>query len=162
MMDRQNKKRKAQHEVQNDIVKGPDLFQDAEIIYPHGDRNEVAKVVSRKRNNDNTLDPENVNTLWEDVVKKEAGGGRIAFEIKEDGIPPPGYKPVQLMVMFDIKMDLTTKARLVARGELTETPPALTYSSVVTRESVRIAFTMAALNDLDLMMFDVGNAYLMP
>jgi hypothetical protein len=45
MMDRQNKKRKAQHEVQNDIVRGPDLFQDTEIIYPHGDCNEIAKVV---------------------------------------------------------------------------------------------------------------------
>jgi hypothetical protein len=43
---------------------------------------------------------------------------------------------------------------------LTETPPAWTYSSVVTRESVRIAFVIAALNGLDLMMFDVVNAYL--
>lgn len=37
----------------------------------------------------------------------------------------------------------------------------MTYSSVVTRESVRVAFTsMAALNDLDVIMSDVGNAYL--
>jgi hypothetical protein len=106
------------------------------------------------------FDCENGSTLWEDAIKKESGGVRTAFEIKEDGKPPPGYKAVKLMMIFDIKMDFTRKARLVARGDLTETPPALTYSSVVARESVRIAFTIAALNDLELMMFDVGNAYL--
>ena len=36
----------------------------------------------------------------------------------------------------------------------------MTYSPVVTRESSRIAFTRAALNDLDVIMSDVGNAYL--
>jgi hypothetical protein len=34
------------------------------------------------------------------------------------------------------------------------------FSSVVTRESVRIAFTMAALNDLEILAGDVQNAYL--
>jgi isoprenylcysteine carboxyl methyltransferase (ICMT) family protein YpbQ len=57
-------------------------------------------------------------------------------------------------------MDFTRKARLVAWGDQTDTPSTLTYSSVVTRESVRIAFTIAALNNLDVMMFDIGNAYL--
>jgi Reverse transcriptase (RNA-dependent DNA polymerase) len=74
--------------------------------------------------------------------------------------PPPGFKHVQLMMIFDIKMDFTRKARLVARGDLTDTPPALTYSSVVSRESVQIAFLISALNDLDILIFDVGNAYL--
>ena len=32
---------------------------------------------------------------------------------------------------------------------MTEAPASLTYSSVVSRESVRIAFTVAALNDLE-------------
>jgi hypothetical protein len=49
MMDRQNKKRKVPLEVQDDIVRGPDLFQNDEIFYPHRDRNEIAKVVGRKR-----------------------------------------------------------------------------------------------------------------
>ncbi len=43
---------------------------------------------------------------------------------------------------------------------MTDTPPTLTYSSVASRESVQIAFLVAALNDLELMMFDVGNSYL--
>ena len=36
----------------------------------------------------------------------------------------------------------------------------LTYASVVTRESVRIAFLYAALNDLEILGCDVSNAYL--
>ena len=43
---------------------------------------------------------------------------------------------------------------------MTEAPVLLTYSSVVSRESVRIAFTVAALNDLDVLVADIGNVYL--
>jgi hypothetical protein len=64
-------------------------------------------------------------------------------------------------MLFDIKMDgLQRKARLVAGGHTTETPASITYSSVVTRDSVRIAFLIAALNDLDILAADIGNAYL--
>jgi hypothetical protein len=34
------------------------------------------------------------------------------------------------------------------------------YSSVVTRDSMRIAFLLAALNDMDLLAADIGNVYL--
>jgi hypothetical protein len=63
-------------------------------------------------------------------------------------------------MIFDIKMDFTRKARFVAGGHTTETPASTTYSSVVSRDSVRIAFMFAALNDLDILAADVGNAYL--
>ena len=64
-------------------------------------------------------------------------------------------------MIFDVKMeDFRRKARLVAGGHMTEVPAAATYSSVVSRDSVRIAFTMAALNDLDVCMGDIENAYL--
>jgi hypothetical protein len=43
---------------------------------------------------------------------------------------------------------------------MTETPASLTYSSVVSRDSVRIAFLIAALNDLDILSCDISNAYL--
>ena len=52
------------------------------------------------------------------------------------------------------------KARFVAEGLGTEAPASMTYSSVVWRESVRIAFLIAALNDLEICAADVGNAYL--
>jgi hypothetical protein len=64
-------------------------------------------------------------------------------------------------MVFDVKMmDLTCKARFVAGGHMTETPNSLTYSSVVSRDSVLIAFLVAALNDLDILSCDVSNAYL--
>ena len=43
---------------------------------------------------------------------------------------------------------------------MTDTPASITYSSVVSRDSVRIAFLLAALNDVNIMACDVGNAYL--
>ena len=48
----------------------------------------------------------------------------------------------------------------VAGGNWTDAPSQLTYSSVVTRDSVRIAFLVAALNDLEILAADIGNAYL--
>ena len=35
-----------------------------------------------------------------------------------------------------------------------------TYAGVISRESVRIAFTIAVLNDLDIFAADIQNAYL--
>ena len=43
---------------------------------------------------------------------------------------------------------------------MTDTPNTLTYSSVVSRDSVRIALTIVALNDLSVMACDIQNAYL--
>ena len=43
---------------------------------------------------------------------------------------------------------------------MTELPSSITYSSVVSRESVRIALTIAALNDLSILACDIQNAYL--
>jgi hypothetical protein len=64
-------------------------------------------------------------------------------------------------MIFDIKMtDFSRKARLVAGGHVTEAPAAMTYASVVSRETVRIALTIAALNSLDVKTGDVMNAYI--
>jgi hypothetical protein len=59
-----------------------------------------------------------------------------------------------------MKMDFTRKARFVAGGHTTDTPGSTTYSSVVSRNSVRLAFLIAGLNDLDVLAGDVTNAYL--
>jgi hypothetical protein len=64
-------------------------------------------------------------------------------------------------MIFDVKMeDFRRKARFFAGGHTTDTPYAMTYASVVSRESVRIALTLAALNDLNVKMADIENAYL--
>jgi hypothetical protein len=64
-------------------------------------------------------------------------------------------------MIVDVKMeDFRRKARFVAGGHTKDTPHAMTYASVVSRESVRIALTLAALNDVDVKMADIENAYL--
>ena len=52
------------------------------------------------------------------------------------------------------------KARLVAGGHMTTAQAAITYASVVSRESVCIALTLAALNDLEVKVGDVENDYI--
>ena len=109
------------------------------------------------------IDKENGNTLWRDAIAKEMNTVQIAFKIldEEDTIPP-GYKEIKCHMIFTVKLeDFRRKARFVAGGHLTETPPAVaTYASVVSRESVRIALTLAALNDLEVKSSDVMNAFL--
>ena len=65
-------------------------------------------------------------------------------------------------IIFDIKMDwkFTRKARLVTNFHTTAPPSLITYSSVVSRESARIAFLLADLNDLDIFACDIGNTHL--
>ncbi len=43
---------------------------------------------------------------------------------------------------------------------MTKAPATLTYASVVSRETVRLALTVAALNDIDVWAADVLNAYI--
>eukprot|EP00957_Ditylum_brightwellii_P054090 4096995-Ditylum_brightwellii.AAC.1 len=57
-------------------------------------------------------------------------------------------------------MDFTRKARWVLDGHKTVNPIGSTYAGVVSRESVRIAFTYAALNDLSVCAADIRNVYL--
>ena len=87
---------------------------------------------------------------------------RISFKLLEDGENiMPGYKKISYHVIFDVKFDLTRKARLVAGGHKhRDVPSYTTYSSVVSRDSVRLMFMIAALNGLSVLAGDVGNAYL--
>jgi hypothetical protein len=42
--------------------------------------------------------------------------------------------------VFDVYIDFTKKARVVARGHVTDPPSSLTYSSIVACDSVWLAF----------------------
>ena len=57
-------------------------------------------------------------------------------------------------------MDFTRKAVFVSGGHTTEAPSPITYSSFVSRDSVWLAFIIAALNGLNIMSCDLENAYL--
>jgi hypothetical protein len=87
---------------------------------------------------------------------------RIAFNILPDGHAAPiGYQKIPCHMIYDVKMeDFRRKARLVAGGQRTEAPATITYASVVSRETVRLALTIAALNDLEVKVGDVLNAYI--
>ena len=82
----------------------------------------------------------------------------IGFKLLEkDSSIPVGHTKITCHLVFDVKLDLT---RYVAGGHLTDPPTSMTYSSVVGRDSVRIGFLIAALNDLDILAGDIQNAYL--
>ena len=56
---------------------------------------------------------------------------------EEDKKKLVGYQEVRCHMIFDVKMNgLARKARLVAGGHTTDTPSSVTYSSVVSRDSV--------------------------
>lgn len=107
------------------------------------------------------IDKETGTDFWRKAIEKEMKNVMMAFEFKDNDPILPGWKRINLHMVFDIKAhDLTRKARLVAGGHMTDPPKESTYSSVVSRDSVRIAFLVAALNDLDVLAADVQNAYL--
>ena len=98
--------------------------------------------------------------FWRTAIEKEMKNNAAAFEFRDGDVMPTGYKHIDCHMVFDIKSDLTRKARFVAGGHQTDPPKESVYSSVVSRDSVRIAFMLAALNDLDVLSADVQNAYL--
>jgi hypothetical protein len=108
------------------------------------------------------LDKENDNTIWKDMVRKEMKNVRIAFKIinGEESVPPT-YQDIRCHMLFDVKMEaFRRKARFVAGGHTADTQHAMAYASVVSRESVRLTLTLATLNDLDVKMTHIENAYL--
>ena len=85
----------------------------------------------------------------------------IAFDILDDkDVVPPGWSQVTGHAIFDFKMDMTSKARWLLNGHKTPEPLHSTYAGLVSRESVRIALTYAALNDLDVTCANIINSYL--
>ena len=107
------------------------------------------------------IDAETGTTFWTDAIKKEMKTVGIAFEVMEESAEKPiGHTFVNCKIIFDVKMTFERKARLVAQGFMSDPPSHLTFASVVSRESVRIGFTIAALNDLNVLAGDVSGAYL--
>jgi hypothetical protein len=99
--------------------------------------------------------------MWRKAIEKEMRNVMVAFDVRDDGKVPIGFKEISCHLVFDIKSDtLAQKARFVAGGHQTDPPKDSTYSSVVSRDSVRLFFLLAALNDLDVLACDIQNAYI--
>ena len=65
-------------------------------------------------------------------------------------------------MIFDVNMgeNFRIKSQFVADGHDPQTPEAMTCSSVVSRDSLWIAMNIAALNDLNILTYDIQNSYI--
>ena len=107
------------------------------------------------------IDEKNCNRFWQDAIDKEMKNVAVAFRILDHGEEiPHGWTESSGHIVFDVKMDFTRKARWVKDGHKTAEPENSTFAGVVSRESVRIALTYAALNDIKVTVGDIQNAYL--
>ena len=107
------------------------------------------------------IDEETGTTFWRDALHKEMGNIEPCMKVLGEGEQPlPGHQFIHTHIVFGIKMDFTRKARFVANGSTMEVELERTYTSVVSRDSVRISLLYATLNDLDILSGDMAAAYL--
>jgi hypothetical protein len=97
--------------------------------------------------------------MWRKAIEKEMRNVMVIFNVRDDGKVPIRYKEISCHLVFDITSNtLAQKTRFVAGGHQTDPPKESTYSSVVSRDSVRLFFLFAALNNLDVLACDIQNA----
>ena len=107
------------------------------------------------------IDRKNGNRKLKDALTLEMFNVGVAFEILEEGqAAPQGWNKAPGHLIWDVKMDDTRKARWVLDGHKTPDPIRSTFTGVVSWESVQIAFTYAALNDLQVFAANIRNPYL--
>ena len=83
---------------------------------------------------DYDIDRGNGNTVCRDAIKREMENVSVACEVQEDGKKQSSApKQVSFFIIYDIKMDLTRKAILVAEESRTPNPVTSTYAGVVSR-----------------------------
>ena len=107
------------------------------------------------------IDKETGADYWRKAIRKEMKNVMVTFEFDDSDKIPVGFQKMSCHMVFDVKIDLTRKARLVADGhKVPETAKEYTYSMVPSQDSIRLFFLVAALNDLDVLSADIQNAYL--
>ena len=109
------------------------------------------------------IDEENGNWLWRDAIRMEMANVMMAFdEIDDPSTLGKEYNEITGHFIFNVMLreNFRRKAKWVADCHKTSAPSAVTYSTVVSRDSVRIILLIAALNDLDVQGADIQNAYL--
>ena len=69
------------------------------------------------------IDKETGTDFWHQAILKEMKNNAVAFKFLEDGESlPVGSKWIPFHMIFDVKVDLTRKARYVAGGHWTDAP----------------------------------------
>jgi hypothetical protein len=98
-----------------------------------------------------------------DGVRLETKNCRVAFEVYTGDVDKlVGYQKLSGHLVFDVKLgeNFHRKGRYCADGHKTKTPASVTYSTVVSRDSVQIILSIAALNELEVLGAGVQNAFL--
>ena len=98
------------------------------------------------------IDRETGTDFWEKAINKEMRKAWVAYEEVLDYTPDEvranqvlsmrRFQEISCHLVFNVKMDCTRKTRYVADGSKTKTPVRICYSSVMWRDSVRIAFLL--------------------
>ena len=118
--------------------------------------------VPRNHEQAQSIDTANKNKLWEEAEKLELDQINEYETFVDVGKRnrPTGYRQIRVHFTYDVKPTLKRKARLVADGQLTQTPIDSVYSSVVSIRGPKTCIFIAELNRLHTWSSDVGNAYL--
>src|SRR5688572_26449836 len=102
--------------------------------------------------------------MWEHIMEEpncqRVDAVQIAFKILLDGQkPPPGYQYLDCHMVSDVKLNgFQRKGCLVASGHMTSAPAIGTYAGAVSKKTVQVALTIAALNGLEVKGSNVENA----
>jgi len=112
-------------------------------------------------------DKEMGTDFWRKALEKEMSKVKVAWKVHDshtleqmqrgEALEFIGFQEIKCHVVFDVRMDFAWKCRFVAGGHTTDTPSSITHSSVVSQDSVQLAFVIAALNNLDVMSCDLQN-----
>ena len=102
------------------------------------------------------------NTLWEDYITKEMKCVSPIFRKLDSGeIVPIGYYRVKCHIIFGVKMEyFRCKDSLVEGENLTDPLSIITYTSVLSRETVRIALSLITLNHFPVKVAEIRNDYI--
>ena len=92
------------------------------------------------------------------VLKRNGEGRKLPSSLCK--ARAKGFQFAPLRIIFDVKVDLRRKSRLVIRGHVVNSSGHEIYASTMKYVSARILMTIAAANNLDVIKGDIGNAYL--
>jgi hypothetical protein len=77
------------------------------------------------------IDEQTGTNFWRKAIKQEMKNVLPAFKFIDSNVVPKFYKHIDCHMIFDVKMDLTRKARFVASGHQTDLLKESTYLSIV-------------------------------
>ena len=110
------------------------------------------------------LDKMNGNTLWQEAITKELESikaMRTFCVLDEEEKTPEGHTMVPCHITMDCEFDGRHRARLLCGGDKTpDVPPEEVHSGVVSMETIRMAFVLASMNNLQVCAADISTAFL--